>query len=381
MTTWHADGWHTLLGAGWEHSYWGGRSGPDFYLETQVRESRLEFQKVLRMQWAAKALGEESYNPQWTPRDPKTYDGKGGLWNVLALYLKKIVMQEKGVAAPREIPKSVVGSKIERLIERWNQTLPTPQITTGLDGTIHIPAAAYSMKNNSLQHTPIPTLMTMPSADDGQQLLHNGQKDPLFLNQSRFEYEVTAEEDSVYFLTANFTTWHVEQDLLLRTTASSMQVNVPVYYTMGYWKETQPIQVKLLKGENVLQFERSTTEGLVFKEFFLFKAKPDIPTPPANFTPTPAPPLPPVDAYIELGQGTTCMKQGIETTSEKQCHVACEYFGFKYGGSRASESFYGCCATVDGQHKGDCKFNGNVSAADVMEPENRALCVRASLII
>ena len=65
MTTWSKDGWAVLLGAAWKFSYWQGRGGPDFFLETQCRELRPEFQKVLRGQWVANALGEYPVDPAW----------------------------------------------------------------------------------------------------------------------------------------------------------------------------------------------------------------------------------------------------------------------------------------------------------------------------
>jgi hypothetical protein len=51
MTTWTPTGWSVLLGAGWPFCWWGERSGPDWVLETQARETRTTYQQVLRGGW------------------------------------------------------------------------------------------------------------------------------------------------------------------------------------------------------------------------------------------------------------------------------------------------------------------------------------------
>ena len=116
MTTWSPRGWAVLLGAGWDHGWWdSGRSGSDFVLETQCREYRSVFQKVLRGQWAASARGEVPVDDNWTPRVPGRGYGQGGLWGALMLYLKKTTMKKYGPAPARPIGKSVVPTKVRRV--------------------------------------------------------------------------------------------------------------------------------------------------------------------------------------------------------------------------------------------------------------------------
>jgi len=146
-----------------------------------------------------------------------------------------------------------------------------------------------------------------------------------------------------------------------------------VFYTVGFWNLTQSIEVKLMKGKNVLRFTRRSVRALAFKEIFLFKTKPVIPPPPANHTPAPEPP--PVSEYIELSAGKTCVSQGILPLTAKECEIACEYFEFKDTGSRSRPFFSGCFALVGGPWKGNCNFNVNASAV-CCDPDARALCLR-----
>jgi len=49
---------------------------------------------------------------------------------------------------------------------------------------------------------------------------------------------------------------------------------VPVFYTVGWWNQTQPLLVNLVKGNNTVTFSRSSGRELVFKEFFLYQKEP-----------------------------------------------------------------------------------------------------------
>jgi hypothetical protein len=314
------------------------------------------------------ALGEEPIDWGWTSRTGGGF-GKGGLWSALSLYLKKLTIQEKGNPPTRPIEKSVVETKIEKLIERWPQDHPIPPVTTDEHGTIKIPAAGVSKKSSKVS--------LMNSYDDGQQLLHQT-GDLVHIDDTAFEYEVTVDEEGTYFLTANITTWHVNTDLLFSTNPLSNfseQAKVPVYWTNGYWNETQPLEVKLVKGKNTLHFDRIAEKPLVIKDFFLYTAKPDIPAPDPGQVPVPTPPPTPFSDYIELSKGKTCVSQGISTLEEKDCEIASDYLGYKYTGVRQRDFFSGCFCLVSGEWAGNCNFNSNASA-DQPNDDARALCSR-----
>jgi hypothetical protein len=46
MSAWTPTGWTVLLGAPWPNCWWGDVGGLEFYLDTQCRENRAEYQKV-----------------------------------------------------------------------------------------------------------------------------------------------------------------------------------------------------------------------------------------------------------------------------------------------------------------------------------------------
>ena len=68
MTAWTPTGWVVLLGAPWPDCWWKNVGGLQFVLETQARENRTEYQRILRTGWVGMAKGEE----------PAPYAGGGG---------------------------------------------------------------------------------------------------------------------------------------------------------------------------------------------------------------------------------------------------------------------------------------------------------------
>jgi hypothetical protein len=113
--------------------------------------------------------------------------------------------------------------------------------------------------------------------------------------------------------------------------------------------------------------------GLVFKQFFLLKQKPNIPPAPSNHTPAPAPP--PVNKYIQLAKGLTCESQGILDLDNAECGYAATYFGYKYTGARQRPYMTGCWGIATGEYAGNANLNSNASAV-CCDASLRALCLR-----
>jgi hypothetical protein len=383
MSSWTPTGWNVMLGSDWPWTWWTTRGGEDFYLEVLSRENRTEYQKILRGGWVASARGETPVNQEWHAKLDKysSSNGQGGLWSALMLYKGKIVANET-VPMNRTIPVAA-NNKIDALIARCAQPLPpAAPITTDPSGTIIIPAAAFSSVVNQSVGTIGPlgtaplytaTFVRMPSFSEGEQLLSY----PNASGAGAITYEVKAAAAGSFYLTANHTTFHMNQDLSVSVNGADA-VKVPVYYTVGWWNQTQPVEVTLTEGTNTLTFTRNTTRELVFKEFFLYTHKPDVPPPSGNFTPHPDPNP---SQYIEVPASTTCFKQGIEAVPEGLCSTACKALGFKSAGAISRPNISGCFVETSGTTVGKCEYNTNTSAT--CEPpcmldgaEVRSLCVR-----
>jgi len=136
-------------------------------------------------------------------------------------------------------------------------------------------------------------------------------------------------------------------------------VTVPVYYTVGYWNESQAVPIKLVRGMNSLTFTRSSDRPLVIKSFHLYVKDPAIPPPPANYTPVPRPPP---DTYIQVPVATSCEKQGLREVTDEYCSDACLALQLDFTGDHARPNISGCFTLTEGQYAGNCNFNTNASA-------------------
>jgi len=383
MASWTPTGWIRQLGSAWPFCWWGARGGTDFYLETQVRDNRCEYQTILRGGWVASALGEDPVSLRWTGDGQyNTQNGQGGIWSALMLYRKKITAGTSP-APNRTIPAAVppIVNKIDALIARSKQPAPpNPPPSTGADGTIAIPAVSFTSKNRSA------SLDVQNSFEAGRQLLHGGCSSPvgppcLEPLSSSWTYDFTAAAAGSHYLTANFTTYHYAQDLYVSVNGAKA-VEVPIYYSVGWWNQSTPIEVALTTGQNSLTFTRTSTREVVFNEFLLYREKPVVPQPPGNFTPPPAPPpAPPGGAYIEVPADTTCTAQGIAPVPADQCSHACFALGFKSTGARARPNISGCFVMTTGEYAGNCNYNSNTSATctppcTLYGSVVRSLCIR-----
>jgi hypothetical protein len=286
--------------------------------------------------------------------------------------MKKITVADQGAAPERVIKKSVVPTKIESLIAAWSKKRPAPQITVDKHGKITIPAAAFSSKSGSVS--------TMPNADSevDQQVLHGG--GGWDVQNHQLNYTVSVQEAGDYYLVANFSTWHQNLDLFVTSNTFSGETQIPVFWSHGHWKETQPVQVHLVEGDNTLSFSRRTGLGMAFKEFFLFKSKPNVPTPPPGDVPVPTPPPTPLSNYRIQPNRSSCEKDGLSELSVDECAIACAYFGYKNTGARNRPNAWpGCFVLAAGEWKGNCNYNSNKDG-DGSDVTQLAVCSTDSML-
>lgn len=321
---------------------------------------------MLRGLWAAKVLRETPVSRHWSPNSPTSF-GTGGNWSALS-YAAKVASTQTPAPA-RALGTSLVPTKTAALTAIWNTKVPTPAPSVGADGSITIPAAGFSYANRSAGAVVVRSL-------DGVNAAHVEYQGINFLDpdSTAIEYTIQSANGGNYWFSANFATWHVNNDLQLTTNTTKSPIEIPVFYSVGVWKETHPVQVTLVKGANVLRFVRQLGASLVLKEFLLLESKPAVPPPPGNYTPAPAPPS--VEKYIQLSAGLTCTSQGILDLDDKECGYAAAHFGFKYTGPRARATEQpGCWGLVSGEYKGNANLNTNTSAP-CCDPAAVSLCLR-----
>jgi hypothetical protein len=262
LSHWTPTGWTICLGAGWDYSTWDDRSGLDFLLEAQARSQPGDYMKVLRAQWIGDALAEEKVDG-FTP-------GTGGFWNALAVNESRSI-----VATTKLLGGDVVGQELSEKFEstQAQEVLSAPispadkKITVASNGTISIPAAACSKPTQNTSE-----VIFMKSFLGGTQMHCNWlwpqKKDK---PPEGFEYTIESPTAGTYMLTARVATVQKdEQHLLLTTNGSGQPIDMSLPYTAGMWKPSEPVQVTLVQGSNVLHFARPVpSKGLTIKDFTL----------------------------------------------------------------------------------------------------------------
>ena len=257
MNRWTPDGWAVCFGAHWSYNWCGPWGGLDFLLESQAREFPEEFIKVLRAQWIGDALGEEDVNL-------RQYGKGGGLWNALAFYKKRAVVEDAKIEALELVGGMRLGESDELLGDEKVDAIEIPEegrkIVKDENGVLTIPVGACTKPTNNTDK-----ITFMPSWDGGMQFHYArlGGRPELV----RYDLEMPAA--GKYKLTARVATVSAEQNVTLRLNRRTY-VDVTIPYTKGDWQETLPVTIELREGRNSLQFTCKTpNRGITIKEFRL----------------------------------------------------------------------------------------------------------------
>ena len=89
--------------------------------------------------------------------------------------------------------------------------------------------------------------------------------------KSCFEYKITAPRAGKYSLTARVVTANYEQRLNVSANDAEAEVAMEMPFTVGKWRDSEPVKLTLRKGENALRFSRTQPPqyGLAIKSFAL----------------------------------------------------------------------------------------------------------------
>lgn len=245
LSHWTPKGWVVNLGAGFQFSWWDKDdvrlSGSQFLLETKARAHEKEYKKVLRAEMVSRILGEPAYNERTNV--------EGGFWSSVAL-------QQARTLAANAADLGALGQELSEANEK-EQKLQSETAAKAdrevleKDGRITIPAVGHEAATGKAA--------TMRSFEGGMQIHAFG--------GFKTEYKVRAPRTGDYLLTAKVATAQTGQKFLL-TANKGQTVEQPVPYTIGVWKNSEGIPVKLKSGMNTLEFEIAPgSRGVTIKSF------------------------------------------------------------------------------------------------------------------
>lgn len=259
VTLWHPSDWQTRLGHNWGKSNrgfyakmggGGGNYGADvnFLRSSQARENETAYLKVKRAQWIGSVIGEF-----WKP-GLITWSGKN----------KGPAPLKPGEVAPPSTWSDIALHEQRRIISQLQPAKTTPAVAktepkaTGKasvdsSGVITIPAAACSSPTESKR------LLYKGRQADLVVFLNN-KEGKTVLNLSRyakpgdtFEYTFDAAKAGKYQLVADIAT-PMPNRKLFATANGGTPVEIALPYTLGLWGKTEPVEVELKAGSNVLKF-------------------------------------------------------------------------------------------------------------------------------
>jgi hypothetical protein len=259
LAHWTPGGWVINLGAGWE---WGWTrkhgEGLDFLATTQARNAGSAYEQVQRARWIGGALGEA--------RCLGFHDEPSGFWNGVALYRQRAIIEESKAVALAAVGQDIAEaneSKEEDVAVKVEGTEADRTILAGADGVITIPAAACV--NTS---TNAGTIVFMKSPLGGLQMHYERVGKP-----ATFECTVQVPQAGTYALSARVVTVSPGQNLRVRPNDAQAPIVLPLPYTVGMWQKSEPVEIALAKGKNVLQFYRvAPYRGLTIRDFTLTPA-------------------------------------------------------------------------------------------------------------
>lgn len=267
MNMWTPDGWVVRLGAWWSMNWCGPQGGLDFLLDSQAREFP-EYAQVLRAQWIADALGEEDVSL-------RHYGQGGGLWNSLAFYKKRAMVEDHQAAAAgeelaglTEDEARLLGESDKILGDEGAKEIKIPaeftKVKVADDGTLTVPAVACTSPSNNTEKVAF-----LESWDKGMQLHYQR----LGNRPEVLRYTVEAPAAGKYELTLDVCTVSQKYEVIARLNRRTL-VSTMLPYTKGSWQRTEPETIELREGRNSIQLTfRAPNRGVSIKEFQLKPVK------------------------------------------------------------------------------------------------------------
>jgi len=259
LTHWTPDGWVVCLGAGWTWGWTRYGQDRDFLAHTQARENEQVFLEALRAQWVGTVLGEE--------KAFGFHASASDCWNGVALYRQRAIVEEAKAVALAAVGEDIGEaneSKVKDVIEEIALTDEDQAVVVGKDGAITIPAVACSSPTKSTGK-----IIFMESSLGGKQLHYSRTGKP-----EEFVYTFEALASGKYTLRARVVTTSWKQHLQVAANGAKEPIDISLPFTVGKWDKTEPVEVDLVKGRNVLRFSRQEpVKGLTIKDFTLTPVK------------------------------------------------------------------------------------------------------------
>jgi hypothetical protein len=241
IARWTPDsGWETCFGAGMHYSYWENRTGPDFQYEAHARHFQKDLDVYFKRVTLLECMAEANKEPT-IGGDPK-FIGPSSFWRALVwaqrrhwcFEAKKVKGCFERGPPPGEEPEDC---DIRSYIARTDDPVNDNQ-TEILAGTIRVPACAFVKRGG---------VDVNRCFSGGGQV--NFRQEPGVL-EYKLPESVPRQDYQLRFKICTVHLAH-ESTLFCISVNSVAVCEVPVLYTVGEWKYTNPIAVNLGGGDSI----------------------------------------------------------------------------------------------------------------------------------
>jgi hypothetical protein len=213
---------------------------------------------VKRAQWIGDAMGEPRSYGLITKNEP-------AFWNGVSLHTQRALIEAskaKTLAAVGEDIAEASDSKVKEKVAEVAITDEDRRVVVDAKGVITLPAAATSNPTRSGGK-----ILFLNSHSGGKQLHYSRTS-----SHQPFEYAFEAPAAGKYKLSARVATPSWKQGLKLAVN-DAPAVDMPLPFTVGMWELSEPVEIDLVEGTNVLRFSREgNVKGISIKEFTLTPA-------------------------------------------------------------------------------------------------------------
>lgn len=280
VALWHPTGWKTVLGGGFGKSNrgfyskmggGGGGYGADvnFVASSAAREDETGYLKVKRAQWIGSLMGEE-WKPGLITWSGKTTGpaplkpgqvAKPSAWHDIGLHEQRRIIAQLNDSKSKSAPTSSVAKA---------NPAATGKASVDANGVITIPSASCSSPTESkrvLYKGRKADLVVFLKNKEGKTVLHMSRYAKA---GDTFEYTFDAPKAGKYKLVADLAT-PMPNRKLFATANGGTPVEMSLPYTIGLWGKSEPVEVELKAGSNVLKF--SGPARATFDQFTLTPVK------------------------------------------------------------------------------------------------------------
>ena len=242
LAKWTPTGWYCVLGG--ELGRWGERDLEDFKYEVHMRKKFGDehyFSKVELLEWIGVAMEEK-------PGEKDSFPNVDGPWNTLSCLQRKLLGETNEPFPQSEIGQCEVLTKIEELQQRGETE--KEEIVVEVDGTIIMPSSARHADKSAIFAKSLEGGMQF----NAEQNWWIEYKIPAEMVPERKKYKLTMKIASVHDADLHPFLWVVTS--AHHTAASIKEYSVPHSYTKGMWGETDPVEIDLGGGDEVLKLMR-----------------------------------------------------------------------------------------------------------------------------